>query len=179
MKTLLLLRHAEAAGREPGAGDAERRLTAAGRRDAERLGAWLRARFGPPGLVLCSAARRARETLEALALPATAQVLHEPDLYLAGPDALLERVGEIPLLAEAAAPEVALLVGHNPGIAELAEWLAAVDDSPERRRLRAGFPPAALAALGLELDDWSGASPRCARLLACATPADLEPGETR
>ena len=66
-----------------------------------------------------------------------------------------------------------LLVGHNPGIADLAEWLATGDDSPAHERLRRGFPPAALAVLSLDVPGWSATSPRCAHLTTFTTPADL------
>ena len=174
MRTLLLLRHAEAASKEPGGGDHERRLSEAGLRSARRLGDWLAQQGTLPAQVLCSSARRARETLEALSLPRAAPgaFRFERDLYLASAHALLEqvaRLGEEP--GEAADP--AMLVGHNPGIADLAEWLAADGDAAALERLRGGYPPAALAVLTLDVPDWSAAAPRCARLTTFTTPTDL------
>jgi len=180
MKTLLLLRHADAVRKEPGGGDHERGLSEAGLRAARRLGEWLAREGTLPAQVLCSSARRARDTLEALALPRAepAGFHFERGLYLAGADTLLDRVaalGENP--DDDAAADCALLVGHNPGIADLAEWLATGGDSPAHERLRRGFPPAALAVLTLDVPDWSATSPRCAHLTTFTTPTDLANGD--
>ncbi len=178
MKTLLLLRHAEAARKEPGGGDHDRGLSEAGLRSARRLGEWLAREGFLPEHVVCSSARRARETLEALSLPrATAGSFRfERELYLASADALLDRVAGLGE-ESATAGDCVMLVAHNPGIADLAEWLVAGGDAASLDRLRRGYPPAALAALALDVPDWSAAAPRCARLTTFTTPADHEPAD--
>lgn len=62
---LILWRHADAA---PGSPDLERKLTAKGRKQAERVSAWLVARLPGSYTVLVSPARRARETADALGI---------------------------------------------------------------------------------------------------------------
>jgi phosphohistidine phosphatase len=111
---LILLRHAKSDWADAAVRDHDRPLNARGRRAAPLIGRWLAAHGHLPARVLCSTARRTRETLDLLALPATPTEFR-PDLYLAAPRhiASLAR-GEGPLL----------VVGHNPGIALAAADLA-------------------------------------------------------
>lgn len=170
MKHLLLLRHAEASPSAPGAGDRDRPLSAAGRLQAERVGEHL-ARSSPgAGLVLCSSARRAQETLAGVRrhLPEEARVRIEARLYLASPDQLLERIQRI----EDDVRRV-LLVGHNPGIAALA--LALAEQGPEAALLamRRRFPAAGLASIRLGGTRWPEVRTGGGRLLSFTTPHDL------
>jgi phosphohistidine phosphatase len=135
VRSLYLLRHATA-GSPPGLLDVDRPLTPEGIAEAEALGHDLAE--VPVDLVLCSSARRAAETTEALRLDAP--VWWERDLYLAPASALIERVR----LVDDAVRSL-LVVAHNPGIQVLAEEL--VDDPADRRRLAARFNPASLAVL--------------------------------
>jgi phosphohistidine phosphatase len=150
MRRLILLRHAKAHRDDP-AGDRARALTERGRADAARAGEWLRAQALSPDLALVSDARRARETMECVA-PALARPPHlrvDPKLYLADAPALLRAIR--------AAPEQArtiLVVGHNPGIAELALALAGAGDAQDVARLAHSFPTASLALLAFERE-WS------------------------
>ncbi|OUI95620.1 phosphohistidine phosphatase [Acetobacter indonesiensis] len=125
-RRLLLLRHAEAASAPAGDfsehADLARPLTAAGRTAAIRCGDWLRTHALSPDLVLCSPARRTRETLEGLQ-----PFLHTPSLF---PTRFCDAIYEAPVEALTAqirlAPTQArtvLLVGHNPGISALASLL--------------------------------------------------------
>jgi phosphohistidine phosphatase len=144
VKTIYLLRHAKAATDSP-SGDAERHLTKRGRRAAETMAAFLGGLSPVPELALCSPAARTRETLELVmeGLHPAPAVAYEKELYLAEPEALLRRLRRLP-------PETgsALLVGHNPGLHELAARLAA-----DPGRLAGEFPTAALAML-TTADDW-------------------------
>jgi phosphohistidine phosphatase len=121
-KRLYLLRHAKSSRKQPELADHERPLTGRGRRAASAIARHLREHDVTPELVLCSTARRARETLERLE-PAlgTAAVRHEPQLYRASADVLLERLHSVP-------DDVAsvMLIGHNPAIEQLALDLASV-----------------------------------------------------
>jgi phosphohistidine phosphatase len=117
-----------------------------------------------PDAVICSTARRARETwdLASTAFAARPAVRYEPRVYEATVLALLMLVREIP-----DEHPVVAIVGHNPGLAELAVGLAAPPPQPPT-----SFPTAAIAVLGLS-GSWSAAGPGEARLLAFATPADM------
>jgi len=145
--TLHLLRHGKSSWDDPGLPDADRPLTARGERVAGKLARQLAHEGVAPGLVLCSAARRARQTLE-LILPALGapEILVEDGLYAAGAPALLSRLRQLP-----AGIREAMLIGHNPGIHELALLLAG-NRAPASLRER--FPTGALISLRLEAATW-------------------------
>ena len=163
-RRLILLRHAKSAW--PDVPDQDRPLAKRGQRDAPVIGRWLRDHGYQPDTVICSAARRTRQTWELVAreLGGSPSVTFEPRAYAANAMTLLYLVRELP-----AASRAALLVGHNPGIAELATSLALPpdhDDAPIR------FPTAAVAILDVP-GDWAGLSPSQARLRDYTTPAEL------
>jgi phosphohistidine phosphatase len=146
MHRLHLLRHAKSS-RDEGIADRERKLSRRGREDARRVGAHLPAAVGKLDLVLCSTAQRTRETA-ALALAEFRpgpRLQFEDWLYLAGRAALLKRLS---LLDES--DGAVLVIGHNPGLHELALVLAA-PDSPDFAALSHGkFPTAARASLSID-----------------------------
>jgi phosphohistidine phosphatase len=150
MHRLHMLRHAKAR-RDDAGEDRERRLSRSGRDDARMIGQTLPAALGPINLVLCSSALRTRETAE-LALAGFTprpQILFEDALYLAGPAALLKRLMQVE-----ESDGAVLVVGHNPGLHELAIALAA-PDSPAYRALASGkFPTTARASFAVE-PPWS------------------------
>ena len=163
MKTLYILRHAKAAP-EDGEGDAERSLTKRGRKAAAAMGEYLAGLQPPARLVLCSSSRRTRETLDAV-LPAfdrEPQLLFEDPLYLAGARRLLDRLRRLPEPAEGV-----LLIGHNPGLHQLAASLAS-----EPGALAESFPTAALAVLRVP-GRWSALRPHQAKLIDFTTPKAL------
>jgi phosphohistidine phosphatase len=165
-RRLVLLRHAKSDW--PDVADHERPLAKRGRRDAPVAGRWLGRSGYVPDAVVCSTARRARETWElaaaglAEATGAAPPVRYEPRVYEATVLGLLMLVREFP-----GQDRTVLIVGHNPGLAELAVGLAALPPEPP-----SAFPTAAIAVLGLA-GDWADAGPGKARLLAFAVPADM------
>jgi phosphohistidine phosphatase len=163
---LYLLRHAKSSWDDPGLEDHERPLAPRGRRDAKRIAAHLRRLDRRPELVLCSSAVRTRETLELLR-PAidTSTVRVEETLYAASSDELLARIRRVP---DAVAS--VMLVGHNPGLQELALDLASAGDG--LNRLEQKFPTAALATLAVP-ETWSRLAPAGATLAAYVVPKQL------
>lgn len=142
MRELILLRHAHAEPVATGQRDRDRPLSAEGRAEAEAAGAWLRDNALVPDLVLCSPARRAGETLEAV-LEAVGYVDQrtEAGMYDATP-------GTLAALADSHRQRGrVLLVGHNPGL----EQLAALMHSGQSGDYR-GMPPGAIAVLRLPAD---------------------------
>jgi phosphohistidine phosphatase len=121
MHQLHLLRHAKSSW-DDDADDHQRPLNRRGREAARLIGESLPKAIGELDLVLCSTALRARETAE-LALegfkPATKKILYEDGLYLATAEALLDR-----LLQLDEACGAVMVVGHNPGLHQLATALA-------------------------------------------------------
>ena len=167
-----LLRHAKSSWADPGQDDHERPLNARGKAAARTIGRYLAARGDLPTLVLCSSARRARETWDRVAreLPTEhdLELVVDERLYLASPGALLECLRALPPRVENA-----LLVGHNPGVAQLAGALAR-EDPPDRNldALRSKYPTAGLATLQLA-DRWDELVVGRAVLLRFLTPKDL------
>ena len=168
MHTLYLLRHAKSSWADRALPDRERPLAPRGRRDANRIAKHLVQLGVEPELVLCSSAKRTRETLELVrsALGATATVRLEEDLYAASSQELLERIRRV---SEPVAS--VLLIGHNPGLQDLAVLLASSGAGSER--LEAKFPTAALATLTLPQTPWSELSPGDAVLTAYVVPKEL------
>jgi len=164
-RRLTLLRHAKSDW--PDVPDRDRPLAKRGRRDAPVIGRWLRDHGYLPDAVICSAARRTRQTWDLVApqLGGSPSVTFEPRAYAASPLTLLYLVRELP-----AASRSALLIGHNPGIEELAASLTEPPDADGAPGLR--FPTAAVAVLEFG-GDWAALAPGQARLLAFTTPAEL------
>ena len=171
VKSLYLLRHAKAAAGEIGQEDHARPLTGRGRRAADRVGDALEQRGELPDFVLCSSSRRTRETLEHVLdrIRARPRVLIESDLYLADGGVLLERVRTLPDDVS-----FAMLVGHNPGIADLADALVTRGSHEARQRLARKFPTGALAILHLDVARWDETE-QGAELAAFIVPRELEP----
>jgi phosphohistidine phosphatase len=166
VKRLFLLRHAKSSWDDPGLDDHERPLAPRGRRASKLIGEHLRRERIEPSLVLCSSARRTRETLErVMPAPGGTDVSVEDGLYTASSGGLLQRLREVPPDVESV-----MLVGHQPAIQELALDLAG--DGLDLPRLRAKFPTAALATL-LFAGDWSELGPGRAELVAYVKPKEL------
>ena len=181
-KHLILLRHASA---ENGEVDRLRALSRGGEAEAARLGdalVRLEERGFRPQIVLSSPARRARETALRL-LPGLAhdprvgpqngprtgpRVEEDEGLYLASPGQLLSRLQALPDHE----PQV-LLVGHNPGLAELVQLLAERGAAEVLVRAARGLAPAAFAALRIRAAHWRDLGPGCAELVEFLRPSDL------
>lgn len=157
--------------------DTARPLNKRGRKGAAAIAHWLESEGLRPGLVLCSTARRTRETLELLqdALGDRVPIQLEPSLYLADAATLLTRLRHL----AREVPSV-LVIAHNPGLQELVAELAAAPGAAAagtRARLHKKFPTAALARFRLKLDDWralsTDAPPGTIKLLKVISPAQL------
>lgn len=164
---LLLLRHAKSSWAQAGQPDHDRPLNDRGRAACALMAGHFRRQRLWPDLVLCSTARRTRQTLSLLAetLGWTGTLRHEDSLYLASARSLLH------MLRTVDGASSVLLVGHNPGLQELAMDLA--DRPADRTRLAAKFPTAALAEYAVDGGDWSALAPSGARLVRYTVPADL------
>jgi phosphohistidine phosphatase len=168
MKRVYLLRHAKSSWKEPGLPDRDRPLSGRGRRAAKTIGRHLREQRIAPELVLCSPARRARETLERIEPAFGARAVRvEPRLYGATPDMLLELLRGVPEPVASV-----MLIGHNPGLERLAVRLAR--PSPQLRALEAKYPTAALATLTFDVSSWSSLDAGTAELVGFVRPRDLD-----
>lgn len=168
MHTLHLLRHAKSSWADDKLDDHDRPLSKRGRRDAETMARHLAETGRKPDLVLCSTAARARETLAPLLERLKPRrILLDRDLYLAPGSALLEHVHDT-------GDEVgtALLIGHNPGLHELALLLADPGSPVELPSLSGKFPTGALATFRFA-PSWHRLKPRGATLIAYVTPREF------
>jgi phosphohistidine phosphatase len=171
MRRLLLLRHAKSSWSEPGASDHERPLNRRGQEAAPRIGAYLARHKLIPDRVLVSTARRTRETWDLVAAeaPAAPPPTFTERLYDATSRVLIEVFRD-------AAPEVKslLVVGHNPGLQEVAQALIASGDLDDRERLREKLPTGGLVVIDFAIADWSKLHTRSGRLERFVVPRMLE-----
>jgi phosphohistidine phosphatase SixA len=168
-KHLILLRHASA---ESGTADRLRALSRGGEAEAAGLGevlAGLEVRGFRPQIVLSSPARRARETALRLArgLPQAPRIEEDETLYLASPGQILARLQALP-----DREQQVLIVGHNPGLAELVQWLVSGGTAEVLVRASRGLTPAAFAALRIATARWRDLEPGCAELVEFLRPSD-------
>lgn len=168
MTILALLRHAKAVGHDAG-GDHARPLTEGGREAATAAGRRLRRLLPPDVVVIASDARRTRQTAE-LAFPAgeASHLRIEPSLYAALPGDILATVRGLPEEHPAV-----VLVGHNPGLSELAAVLAGRGEAAELARLSEGLATADAVILDFAAR-WGAVAPQTGRLVALLARADAE-----
>ena len=171
MRRLLLLRHAKTERAGPGERDRDRRLTERGRLDAPVIGTYL-ARHGlVPDLVVISPATRTLETwgLVATALGKAPRLMKDERIYNAGTDTLADLIretGDVPTL---------LVVGHNPGLHDLARRLIGSGDVEARESLNEKLPTSGLVVIDLAFDDWSKLHDCSGRLDRFVTPHSIGP----
>ena len=173
MRRLLLFRHSKSERPEPGGRDHARTLTERGRSDAETIGTYMARHALVPDRVLVSTVARAQETWKHLATafrPAPA-ARSEQRLYNATPQAILDLHKDMP----AAAGSV-LVIGHNPGLQELAVMLIASSDIEACESLREKFPTSGLAIIDFAFDEWSKLHPHAGRLERFVSPKSLAAG---
>jgi phosphohistidine phosphatase len=143
MKTIHLLRHAKSSWKDPGQADFERPLNGRGREAAPLVGQFMSKKKIRPDLILCSPAERARQTAALVMQSAklTSELRFDERIYEADASRLLEVVSQID-----ESVDIALLVGHNPGMEDLVSTLTGEQHS---------MPTAALARITLDVEKWN------------------------
>lgn len=163
-RRLILTRHAKSAWDDPMTPDRERPINARGIRSSLGLGHWLHSRGYEPDEVLCSDALRTRETwakVAAAPLEVTPKVEYLDRLYHAGPDVMLKVLGR-------ATGETVMMLGHNPGIGELAQMLVArAPVHPDFGR----YPTAATLVVDFQIDSWADVTPGTGSVLDFFVPS--------
>ena len=167
MLHLLLLRHAKAMPAGNGIADRDRALATRGQRDAGLMGEAIA--MEPPDAVLCSPAKRTRETLAAV----VAHLDREPSTTF--PEDLYDGGGDYGATIAALGGDAQrlLVVGHNPTIHRTALTLTGSGDAALHAMLSGKFPTAALAVIAFEMSEWEAICPGSGELLAFRRPKDL------
>jgi phosphohistidine phosphatase len=171
MKRLMLLRHAKALQPEPDEADFDRRLDPGAPRRLDRLGQHLADNDLVPGFILCSSARRTRETLAGL----LGHFHGEPDIRLSR-RLYDESEGDYRAIIRTSATEAdrLMLIGHNPAIAATFQALAGSGDGAAIHRIGNRFPTAGLAIIDFMAGSWTEAGAGTGRLAAFIDPRDLD-----
>ncbi len=175
MRRLMLLRHAKTESDAPSGRDQDRRLDNRGRSDAAEIGGWIGRHPPAPDMVLVSHAIRAHQTWE-IAWEAMKELVPEPqvelmpNLYGADVSQLLETVRD----ASLADPQRLMIVGHNPGMHELALALAGSGDPAGRKALADNLATSGLAVFDFEIDDWTDVAFRRGHLVLFVSPKLLK-----
>ncbi len=172
-KRLFVLRHAKSSWDNPGLEDHERPLAPRGQRACVVMAEHIRATGIAPELVLCSSARRTRETLAGVDPPGERVI--EAGLYSASTDDVIDRLRQVP-----DAVDSVMLIGHNPAsqmlVLRLSRRNGGAATSPERAAVERKFPTGALATLTFE-GSWSELAPGGALLTEFLTPRELSEAE--
>ena len=175
MLRLMLLRHAKSSWTDPGIDDMDRPLTPRGRRAAQAMGRVMAAKHLLPDLVLCSPARRARDTWKLVAeeIKTAPKLVIEDAIYDFGNggrliDAVRRAGGKA---------KTVLVVGHNPSMERSATRLVTKDSGKLKERLEKKYPSGALAVIAFELADWQGINDGAGELEHFIRPKDIM-GET-
>ncbi len=172
MKVIYLLRHAKSSWASPGQDDYDRPLNDRGRKSAAMLATYLQRKSIRPDIILCSAAKRTRQTYEnMLAGLAAIPVSYEKRLYLASEKSMLERLRKLDERVK-----TVLMIAHNPGTENLAMLLADPDSGGDLAglgRLQDKYPTCGFTALSAFVDNWADLSPGVCRIEAFVAPRDL------
>ncbi|ODA68472.1 2,3-bisphosphoglycerate-dependent phosphoglycerate mutase [Methyloligella halotolerans] len=170
MLRLSLLRHAKSSWKNPGMADIDRSLSSRGRVAAPVMGDAIAERGMVPDLVLCSSARRTRETLDlaSQAWEPPPAVEYREELYHAAPDTLLDIVRE-------QMPETKhlMLIGHNPGFHLFGFDLIGRGPKHARERLGEKFPTCGLLVADFAVGEWADIRYGTGELSLFLVPADL------
>src|SRR3981081_3243295 len=175
MRRLMLLRHAKTETDAPRGGHQDRRLDARGRTDAAEIGGWIGRHPPFPDLVLVSPAIRAHQTWEIVwdAMKKARPQPHVellPGTYGVGPPQLLQPIHA----ASSADPQRLMLVGHNPGMHELALALTGSGDAAGRKALADNLPASGRAVVDLAGDEWADVAFRRGRVVLFVSPKLLK-----
>lgn len=166
MKRIYLLRHAKAEWNDETPSDYARPLSREGRKEALLMGEYMRKALMIPDAVLCSPARRTRETLEIIGENLVMPVpVFEPIIYESGCMDILCSLKD----ANDEASSV-LLIGHNPTISVLFNFLVKKEQKTAASR---DFPTCSLGVLSSEIDHWKELAPNSCDTLLFIRPQDL------
>ena len=169
-KKLFLLRHAKSSWSAPAHNDHDRPLNRRGERAAAVIGIMMKQEKTAPDFILCSSARRTIQTKDIIRpyLPHNCPVEKTRRIYEADVEDLVSALCALP-----DSIQKPLLVGHNPGLSQLAMSLCGAAGGEALDRLREKFPTGALATITLDIDAWSDIAQGRGRLDRFVVPKEL------
>lgn len=152
MRTLLILRHAKSSWATPGMDDFDRTLNDRGNGDACRMAGWIGEQGVELGEIICSPAVRTRTTAQHIktTLDIDPKLSFPEELYLASSDTLRDSIAKI-----SQTTTTAMVIGHNPGLHDIALRLLKEEERSQAGLLRVAFPTTACALINLPIVDWS------------------------
>ena len=167
-KTLILFRHAKSSWPDD-VDDHDRPLAERGRKAAPVMAKWLADRALKPTIALVSTARRTQETWTLIA-PELGKVAKRDvrEIYEAPASQILDTIHDVEPSVESL-----LVVGHNPGMEDLAQLLMKGDGGEAGAKIRQKFPTAAIAVVSIPVDDWTEVVPDIGKLELFVTPKML------
>lgn len=171
MKTLYLLRHAKSDWGNPNLPDHDRPLNERGIKASKRIGELFEKQRIRPDLVLCSPARRTRQTLNLIAEETGRDydIRFEKGLYETSADQILAIIQRLPDNAKSV-----LIIGHNPGLEMLTHDLIHSGKPQALARLNEKFPAGALAVLTFDTKHWEDVAPAGGALEDFVTPKEMK-----
>ena len=167
---LYIMRHAKSDWSSPGLTDFDRPLNARGQKAAPRMGEWCAQNGLIPQRIICSAARRTRQTLAAL-------LDHFPtdmDIHISRKLYETEAHGYLEAIREGGDAETLMLIGHNPSIHEVAGLLAARGDENLLSKLHQHYPTGAISVIDLDAARFADCAPGGGYLAGFMVPRELE-----
>jgi len=172
MKTVTLFRHAKSGEKDnPRIDDFDRPLSDRGLKAAPKMGAAMRERHLRPNLIFCSPSVRTRQTLTLASAEAwdnPPEVRFDKKLYEASAQILLKVLKDV-----AEDVDHVMIVGHNPGLQDLAVMLAVT--RRERQQLKDKLPTAAVVTLEFDEDLWKDLQPATGHVVLYMSPNMLSP----
>ena len=163
VKHLILVRHAEAATASPDQKDYDRPLTAQGYQDAARVGRYGHVQHWSLDVIISSTALRAQTTAELIAEQLhfdLSRITFREELYQASVRSMLQEINQQPDHCQQL-----MLVGHNPAVSYLVEYLTGRDTL--------SIAPAGVVGLTFDVEQWTMVSKQTATLVYALRPADL------
>lgn len=171
MLRLMLLRHAKSSWTDPTSDDRDRALSGRGQKAAPAMGAFMRREKLVPDLVLCSPAKRARDTWKLVSeeLRAAPKLIVEDGLYDFGNGGrILDAIR-----AKAGTASSLLVIGHNPSIERLALRLIGKGGGSLKEHMEKKYPTGALAVISFKTDAWADIAGKDGRLESFTRPRDV------
>ncbi len=173
MKKITLLRHAKSGWDDPVARDFDRPLNTRGEKAAVLIGKWMKRNDLRFDHVIASPAVRVIDTIDQIVMGygETLEPFWDRRIYLASSATLIDLLRE-----QDSKYQSILMVGHNPGMEDLALELSSEEPvNPLREILWEKFPTSALAEIAVEIDDWADLAERSGQLTRFIRPRDLDP----